>query len=87
MAIERISCVGGRHFSATTTFAPISAELRSWVEQLLDIPLMEVYSSTEAGVVLVDGKIQRPPVNEYKLVDVPKREVSAPSGPIRAANC
>jgi fatty acid CoA ligase FadD9 len=30
------------------------------------------YGSTEAGVVLVDGAIRRPPVVDYKLVDVPE---------------
>ena len=30
-----------------------------------------MYGSTEDGIVLVDGQIQRPPVIDYKLVDVP----------------
>ena len=34
--------------------------------------LIDGYGSTEAGVVFVDGKIQRPPVIDYKLVDVPE---------------
>ena len=33
--------------------------------------LMEGYGSTEAGVVYIDGQVQRPPVIDYKLVDVP----------------
>ena len=32
---------------------------------------MDGYGSTEAGMVLLDGEIQRPPVIDYKLVDVP----------------
>ena len=71
MAEQREKLVGGRQFSATTTSAPISAELRSWVEQFLDIHLIEVYGSTEDSVVLVDGRMARPPVRDYKLVDVP----------------
>ena len=71
MAEQRESLIGGRQISATTTSAPISVELRSWVEQFLDIHLIEVYGSTEDSVVLVDGRIARPPVSDYKLVDVP----------------
>ena len=71
MAEQRAELIGGRHFSATTTSAPMSGELRGWVEEFLDIPLIEVYGSTEDSVVLVDGRIRRPPVIDYKLVDVP----------------
>ena len=65
IAEQRENLVGGRQFSATTTSAPISVELRSWVEQFLDIHLIEVYGSTEDSVVLVDGRIARPPVSDY----------------------
>ena len=34
--------------------------------------LVEGYGSTEAGAVFVDGVIRRPPVLDYKLVDVPE---------------
>jgi fatty acid CoA ligase FadD9 len=71
MAEQRENLIGGRQFSATTTSAPISPELRSWVEEFLDIHLIEVYGSTEDGGVLIDGQIRRPPVIDYKLVDVP----------------
>src|SRR6201997_121548 len=33
--------------------------------------LTDGYGSTEAGMLLLDGEIQRPPVIDYKLVDVP----------------
>jgi fatty acid CoA ligase FadD9 len=71
MAEQREKLIGGRHFSAMTGSAPISPELRSWVEDFLDIHLTEVYGSTEDGIVLVDGQVQRPPVIDYKLIDVP----------------
>ena len=71
MAEQRENLIGGRQFSATTTSAPISVELRSWVERFLDIHLIEVYGSTEDSVVLVDGRIAHPPVSDYKMVDVP----------------
>ncbi|WP_166904432.1 carboxylic acid reductase [Mycobacterium sp. DL440] len=63
--------LGGRFVSAMTGSAPISPEMKTWVERLLDMHLLEGYGSTEAGSVFVDGHIQRPPVIDYKLVDVP----------------
>ncbi len=67
----RHELLGGRFIFAMTGSAPISPELRSWVESLLEIHLVDGYGSTEAGMVLLDGEIQRPPVLDYKLVDVP----------------
>jgi fatty acid CoA ligase FadD9 len=64
--------LGGRYVSAITGSAPISPELKAWVEDFLDMHLVEGYGSTEAGAVFVDGQIRRPPVIDYKLVDVPE---------------
>ena len=36
------------------------------------MPLHDGYGSTETGVVLHDNQVQRPPVIDYKLVDVPE---------------
>jgi fatty acid CoA ligase FadD9 len=71
MAEQRQNLLGGRFVSAMTTSAPIAAELKAWVESLLDMHLLERYGSTEARVVFYDGQVQRPPVIDYKLVDVP----------------
>ncbi len=68
---QRNELLGGRYIFAMTGSAPISPELRNWVESLLQIHLTDGYGSTEAGMVLLDGEIQRPPVVDYKLVDVP----------------
>ena len=67
----RHELLGGRYIFAMTGSAPTSPELRNWVESLLEIHLVDGYGSTEAGMVLFDGEIQRPPVIDYKLVDVP----------------
>jgi fatty acid CoA ligase FadD9 len=72
MAEQRVDLIGGRQFSAMTGSAPISPELRSWVEEFIDIHLVNGYGSTEDGVVLVDDKVLRPPLIDYKLVDVPE---------------
>jgi len=63
--------LGGRFIFAMTGSAPTSPELKVWVEDLLEMHLLDGYGSTEAGMVLFDGEVQRPPVVDYKLVDVP----------------
>ncbi|MGB3482029.1 MAG: carboxylic acid reductase [Mycobacterium sp.] len=72
LAEMRQSLLGGRFVSALTGSAPISPDMRAWVEDLLDMHLLEGYGSTEAGSVFVDGYVRRPPVTDYKLVDVPE---------------
>jgi fatty acid CoA ligase FadD9 len=67
----RRELLGGRYVMAMTGSAPLSAEMRKFVENFLDIHLIDGYGSTEAGAVFVDGHVQRPPVLDYKLVDVP----------------
>ncbi|WP_099024251.1 carboxylic acid reductase [Mycolicibacterium palauense] len=72
LAELRSELVGGRHVTALTGSAPMSDDLRAWVEALLDMHLIEGYGSTEAGAVFIDGVVRRPPVIDYKLVDVPE---------------
>ncbi len=71
LADLRQNLLGGRFLSAMTGSAPISTEMRTFVESLLDIHLTDGYGSTEAGAVFVDGQVSRPNVTDYKLVDVP----------------
>ncbi|MCA2320189.1 AMP-binding protein, partial [Mycobacterium intracellulare] len=70
LAEQRQYLLGGRFIFEMTASAPIAPELRNWVEALLEMPLRDGYGSTEAGIVLVDGEVQRPLVIDYKLVDV-----------------
>ncbi|GAB16989.1 putative fatty-acid--CoA ligase [Gordonia effusa NBRC 100432] len=63
---------GTRTATAITGSAPISDEVRRFVEAMLPVPLIEGYGSTEAAGVSIDGRIQRPPVVDYKLLDVPE---------------
>src|SRR3984885_10202290 len=67
----RQELLGGRYIFAMTGSAPTSPELRTWVESLLEMHLTDGYGSTEAGMVLFDGEVQRPPAIDYKLVDGP----------------
>ncbi|WP_372587170.1 AMP-binding protein, partial [Mycobacterium intracellulare] len=71
LAEQRQYLLGGRFIFAMTGSAPTSPELKAWAESLLELPLIDVYGLTEAGVISFDGEIQRPPVIDYKLVDVP----------------
>src|SRR4051794_38043999 len=71
LADARTHLLGGRYVMAMTGSAPMSAEMKSFVETLLDMHLIDGYGSTEAGALFVDGHIQRPPVIDYKLADVP----------------
>ena len=68
---QRQYLLGGRCIFAMTGSAPTSPELKAWVESLLEMHLTDGYGSTEAGMVSFDGEVQRPPVIDYKLVDVP----------------
>ncbi|OBI48482.1 oxidoreductase [Mycobacterium kyorinense] len=71
IAEQRQDRLGGRFIFAMTGSAPTSPELKVWVESVLEMHLLDGYGSTEAGMVLFDGEVQRPPVIDYKLVDVP----------------
>lgn len=64
--------LGGRLQAAMCGSAALSAELQTFMEWLLGIEIQIGYGSTEAGGVLRDGEIVRPPVTEYKLIDVPE---------------
>jgi fatty acid CoA ligase FadD9 len=64
--------LGGRVVWAGTGSAPMSAEMTAFVESCVDLPLQDGFGSTEAGRILVNGKVCRPPVRDYKLVDVPE---------------
>ena len=71
MAELRQKLLGGRYVAAMTSSAPISEEMRAWVEAFLDMHLTESYGPTEAGAILVDSHVRRPAVIDYKLADVP----------------
>ncbi|MFI6044891.1 carboxylic acid reductase [Nocardia sp. NPDC051321] len=69
----RQNFLGGRFMGAIVGSAPLSAEMRAFMESVLDVQLHDGYGSTEAGAgILMDNRVQRPPVTDYKLVDVPE---------------
>ncbi|KRQ20423.1 oxidoreductase [Mycobacteroides sp. H001] len=64
--------LGGRILGGFTSTAPLAADMKAFVESTLDIHLVDAYGLTELGGVMRDGVIGRPPVIDYKLVDVPE---------------
>ncbi|MFV2175670.1 carboxylic acid reductase [Actinomadura sp. LOL_016] len=65
--------LGGRVTQAANGSALLSDELRSFMTMLLGVPLHDGFGTTEAGgPILVDGRILRSQVIDYKLVDVPE---------------
>ncbi|WP_328413083.1 carboxylic acid reductase [Nocardia sp. NBC_00403] len=64
---------GGRLITVVCGSAPLAAEMKVFIESLLDMDLHDGYGSTEAGGGLViDNQVRRPPVLDYRLVDVPE---------------
>ncbi|MGW1784006.1 carboxylic acid reductase [Streptomyces sp. NPDC002143] len=68
----RENVLGGRVTKAFVGTAPLSNELAAFIESCLGVHLYTGYGSTEAGGVLLDTVVQRPPVIDYKLADVPE---------------
>lgn len=72
---------GGRVASAIVGTAPATAEAVATVSDVLGVPVHDMYGSTEAGHVLVDGVLTRPPVLDYRLEDVPELGYSTADRP------
>jgi fatty acid CoA ligase FadD9 len=68
----RDELVGGRVLTAMCGSAPLPRDTADFVESMLGFHLSIGYGGTEMGSVLVDNVVQRPPVIDYKLVDVPE---------------
>ncbi|ORV98010.1 carboxylic acid reductase [Mycobacterium kyorinense] len=65
--------LGGRVVSAMCGSAPLSKQMHAFMESLLDVTVADGYGATETGGgIMRNGIIRRPPVTEYKLVDVPE---------------
>jgi fatty acid CoA ligase FadD9 len=68
----RNDLLGGRYLWASCASAPLSQAMHELMEDLLDAPLVISYGATEIVGVTIDGVVSRPPVIDYKLVDVPE---------------
>lgn len=68
----RNQMLGGRLLGVSFGSAPLAPELRAFMEQCLGLPLDDIYGATEMGPVVRNSHVMRPPVIDYKLVDVPE---------------
>ncbi|BAX90410.1 carboxylic acid reductase [Mycobacterium shigaense] len=64
--------LGGRIVKSFSTTAPLAAEMKNFIEACLDVNVFDGYGLTELLMVARDGVMARPPVIDYKLVDVPE---------------
>jgi fatty acid CoA ligase FadD9 len=68
----RNEILGGRVLSALTGSAPLPPELKDFLEAALGIHVTVGYGASEMGSIAIDTVVQRPPVIDYKLIDVPE---------------
>ncbi|MFI6362109.1 carboxylic acid reductase [Nocardia sp. NPDC050630] len=69
----RENFLGGRFLLALVVSAPLSAGMREFMESVLGTELIDGYGATEtAGGMMMDNRLQRPPILDYKLIDVPE---------------
>jgi fatty acid CoA ligase FadD9 len=68
----RDGVLGGRVLNGFVGTAPLTTELRTFMQTCIQGPLFDLYGLTEVGAVARDGIIVRPPIIDYKLVDVPE---------------
>lgn len=64
--------LGGRVLGGFVATAPLAPEMARFLDSALEIHLVDGYGLTEVGGVTRDGVIARPPVIDYRLVDVPE---------------
>jgi fatty acid CoA ligase FadD9 len=67
---ERV--LGGRVIDGFVGTAPLASEMKTFIDWLLDAHIADGYGLTEVGGVTRDDVVLRPPVIDYKLVDVPE---------------
>lgn len=68
----RRSLLGGRLIWINTATAPTAPEIRQFLIDCFQVDVTDFYGGTETGVLTDNGKIRRPPIIDYKLVDVPE---------------
>nr|WP_234835122.1 carboxylic acid reductase [Mycolicibacterium stellerae] len=72
-AVEmRETVLGGRVIGGFVSTAPLAAEMKTFIDTVVDVHIADGYGTTEVGALTRDGVVMRPPVIDYKLVDVPE---------------
>jgi fatty acid CoA ligase FadD9 len=68
----RDQVLGGRVLGGFVGSAPLAAEMKTFLDWLLDAHIVDGYGLTETGLLTRDGVISRKRVIDYKLIDVPE---------------
>lgn len=70
----RSTFLGDRLRGGSIGSAPTSPVVKEFMRDCFDIWLPDIYTSTEAGGtgLIMDGRVLRPPVTDYRLRDVPE---------------
>ena len=68
----RNGLLGGRLLSGSFGSAPLAPELREFMEACLGFKMDEFYGATEVSGISRNNRVLRPPIIDYKLVDVPE---------------
>ena len=68
----REEVLGGRVIGGFVGTAPLAAEMKTFIDACLDVHITDGYGTTEIGGATRDEVAKRPPVIDYKLVDVPE---------------
>ncbi len=68
----RVKALGGRVIGGFVGTAPLAAEMKTFIDSVLDTHITDGYGTTEIGGAINDEKVIRPLVIDYKLVDVPE---------------
>src|SRR5690606_12185403 len=73
MAEMRGHFLGERATIFSVGSAPTTPEVKQFMVDCFQVPLLEGYGSTETGVPVTKlNRIQRPPITDYRLRDVPE---------------
>jgi fatty acid CoA ligase FadD9 len=64
--------LGDRLLLTLTGSAPTPPEVLSFLQGCFEVPVLEVYGSTECGAMIVDGGLEKHNVTSYKLVSLPE---------------
>jgi fatty acid CoA ligase FadD9 len=72
LAEMRSSFLGDRVCVLGVGSAPTTPDLKRFVERCFELPLVEGYGSTEGGSITANDRVMRPPIQAYRLRDVPE---------------
>src|SRR3546814_16416693 len=70
MAEMRRNFLGDRLCMISTGSAPTTPEVKDFISECFQLPVNEGYGTTEAGSIMSNGRVLRPPVIDYKLIEV-----------------